>query len=1338
MIQICRAEDGEIIQLDITLWDLESANHLESFLEEKIGVPQDDVLAYLSDGRRLHKDSIRDLAGVQDQTIYVFNKRYLDLDVLQVLGELRVEPPLQPPIEDTITSTPPFRPSQLASSYLHTAETHYEHIQRLATSMRYQQEALRIASSSLDLHVLAISDVFEGIASIASRELDKQAVLLAGVSADLEIVERVPVHREFLSEKVRRAQDAGERARTLGDYVSRFKMQQVAESCVKTHEELQAKCEQVHVMMSRLNKGAEDVRIRVNDQSLLEDAAGSVKRSQGVLDNVVTLERAAEKPTSSTEKLLQELRQSDLDMRTELQYITELKNSYTDHHVNALRRISLLNNDLTELPPAMSTLQSGLKAKTSFSHIQRLHSMLYAYGSTVVEIVRRKEFARFFYQRTQSILEVMAKLSAGERKRRQVYRGEVNGLLPFTTPGMDDAVPSIDFSPSGSPESAYTLERADIDALQRVLDDLEHFAHDRQDEAALNSVREARTGLERLIGKMDNLESGFDRIAERSLLSASRLTSHRRRPTEDDIELELQVQELRQAHADSEAAYQRERSAHEEMVAQLKAALEAEQVAHEQLERELHSAKAQLESESTSRRILEDRNTDLSSQADGHRDQLTRALAEATEQTKAAEILRQELAQVHAEFKHVKAIEKHNADKVAALLEEQALTFARLEAARARGEDLEMQIKEARTESEDVKRALMESGKEKERLLRAQATEHDRVIRDHIAEADGDRAVLEHQFSELKAALEDTERQLKDARAQADMALSDTVGSREEVQRVEHLLREAQHLERVLRDDLRQGRVSQADYEHRLDNSDRLVAQILDVALAFRDSHVKALMAAQAMSAHPGTKAANHATMTDSILSNGRHGIVNQFGEPLPIDPSDPAAALDALRAFDHDHFIEAINKAGSTIRKWQKQCKEYRERSKGKISFRNFTKGDLALFLPTRNSVSKPWAAFNVSFPHYFLQATGQLAEQLKTREWIVARITSMTERVVDHRDPDTNPYGLGDGVKYYMLEVEDWTQPGYPTKRRESGRKPSEIKESTSPPIPSPPLQEPGTLPPGPPENEVEDAFSATRPPTSRLFPVRTRANSSPTAGPSSLSRLLAQAPPPEMSLEFIPASRPKTPSPAASPRPPPSPTHTGSVSQAQTPHGPSYLRPGSRASRASTSSKFSGGRIPFGGAPGIAKAVATTAISEQAVATVSPSIGFADLPQESSLPSPEESPTEGMSSLMNRRRTTSYHVTPRNSSAIVSTTNTFSGGSAGGSPGSAVTASSRLASLATSWGVAFGRRTRLSVVEPTVTSPADRPGTPDPISPSHVLENMRAGQRRPSGTSEGISEG
>ena len=53
---------------------------------------------------------------------------------------------------------------------------------------------------------------------------------------------------------------------------------------------------------------------------------------------------------------------------------------------------------------------------------------------------------------------------AAERKRRQVYRGEVHGQLPFDPKGVDDAVPSIDFSASGGKDadSPYTLERADV------------------------------------------------------------------------------------------------------------------------------------------------------------------------------------------------------------------------------------------------------------------------------------------------------------------------------------------------------------------------------------------------------------------------------------------------------------------------------------------------------------------------------------------------------------------------------------------------------------------------------------------------------------------------------------------------------------------------------------------------------------------------------------------------------------------------------------------------------------------------------------------------------------
>jgi autophagy-related protein 11 len=621
-----------------------------------------------------------------------------------------------------------------------------------------------------------------------------------------------------------------------------------------------------------------------------------------------------------------------------------------------------------------------------------------------------------------------------------------------------------------------------------ILEDLEQYAKASNDDIARRTTTECKASLYKLIAKMDGLEAGFDRMAERSRgpfspqfqhiiinfiliqsvvqsclyrgchllagnVSVSVITLELFRANLGyrlnlaAIEAEEQAyqgltEELRatqEAKAHQEAIFQEERKTLQSEIRRLKKDLDqadssfsTEQDRGNRLERELHQVRAQLEGDATARRILEGRNADLAADIENQRKELERALADATEQSREVELLQQELAQAKAEFEEVKALEAKNATKVVALLEEQANNLRRLEDARARGEDLQTQITAARAESGEVRQALREASVEKDRLLKAQAS-HDRIIRDHRAEADGDRAVLERQFFELKAVLESKDRMLKDLKAEVEVANADAVGLREELQRVEHDLREARHMERILREDLRAGQVSQSDFEQRLEDSGRLVAQILDVAITFRDSHVKAIALAQSMTSH--TTSARHGVTTDvhilteSAFSSGlRHSIIGHGHneEAEPIDPSDPVASLEILRGFDHDHFLEVISKTGTTIRKWQKQCKEYRERAKGKISFRNFSKGDLALFLPTRNSVSKPWAAFNgesemllwyacgvilltpdnvpsfdfvVSFPHYFLQATGHLAEQLKTREWIVARITSITERVVDHQ---------------------------------------------------------------------------------------------------------------------------------------------------------------------------------------------------------------------------------------------------------------------------------------------------------------------------------------------------
>lgn len=418
--------------------------------------------------------------------------------------------------------------------------------------------------------------------------------------------------------------------------------------------------------------------------------------------------------------------------------------------------------------------------------------------------------------------------------------------------------------------------------------------------------------------------------------------------------------------------FDEERRALKSEIAQLKEQLrtpssDPEQV--ERLEQELRQARAQIETEATTRRILEDRHKDLLSNVERQQQELSDALSEATNQTKAAEVLRQQLAQAREEAEEIRVLEARNSAKITKLLEDQDETLRSLGQARSRGENLEAQIDTMCKERTDMKQALEEASGEKDRLLRAQASEHDRQLRDYVAEADGDRAVLEHQFFELKAEVEDLERQLKEATAQVEMKENDDAGLREELQRIQRVLQDSRHVENALREHVQAGRVSQSEFEHRAEEAERLVAQLLETSIAYRTAHFKALTLAQAAISHPSSMSKSIGQLTEShtLLANVKHGSNVPLDEPSPVDPSDPAGAVEILRSFDHDHFLEVIVKTGTTIRKWQKQCKEYRERAKGKISFRNFAKGDLALFLPTRNSVSKPWAAFNGARNFFF-----------------------------------------------------------------------------------------------------------------------------------------------------------------------------------------------------------------------------------------------------------------------------------------------------------------------------------------------------------------------------------
>lgn len=159
------------------------------------------------------------------------------------------------------------------------------------------------------------------------------------------------------------------------------------------------------------------------------------------------------------------------------------------------------------------------------------------------------------------------------------------------------------------------------------------------------------------------------------------------------------------------------------------------------------------------------------------------------------------------------------------------------------------------------------------------------------------------------------------------------------------------------------------------------------------------------------------------------------------------------------DMIAKRYKDVENMARKYQKDSRAYREKSHrlqseahDKIAYRSFKEGDLALFLPTRNQATRPWAAFNVGAPHYFLRE--QDIHKLQTRDWLLARISKVEERVVDlsrslsngnhsHNPPigmdrrsinteasdhgssksvdDENPFELSDGLRWYMIDASE-----------------------------------------------------------------------------------------------------------------------------------------------------------------------------------------------------------------------------------------------------------------------------------------------------------------------------
>ena len=398
-----------------------------------------------------------------------------------------------------------------------------------------------------------------------------------------------------------------------------------------------------------------------------------------------------------------------------------------------------------------------------------------------------------------------------------------------------------------------------------------------------------------------------------------RTTSATQQAKDDEIE--------RQHQEEIHAYHQRQEEAEQEL-ARLRTELEDQAVARQALSAELEERN----------RASEDRQRDQEDHAE-----LVAALhADIAQEKDRATDLGVRLQEALLDVDGMKNAEQILVGQLQQLRDERTKHFQQASESHAMIDDLKSQVAGLKAQLDATTRQLSEAQEERDSALRSQTAEAQRMIRDRIAEVDGDRAILEHQNANLHKELEDLkvgmEERLNSTR---NTAIRQVDGYKAELSLSKAQLRDAQRREAVLSDELAMLK----------DNANAIVSDRSHQSEVAKDA--VATVTRYYETCRPLFRMANAAASSRRPGSDepGKEDLPDQ---PRPLSPISAAPSSSEMRdsvlirglasaqAFDLEGFSEAITKVVTRLKRYTKGYKHMRDVARNKIAFSDFQKGDV------------------------------------------------------------------------------------------------------------------------------------------------------------------------------------------------------------------------------------------------------------------------------------------------------------------------------------------------------------------------------------------------------------
>ncbi|KAK8846655.1 hypothetical protein IAR55_005742 [Kwoniella newhampshirensis] len=977
------ASDGGVFQLDRHIEEYEALDSLYEDIATVTNVPVANVLLFLDDERELKQDVLEEAwnqAGPSSfpmsprAKIYLFNRDTFWQDAEQWAVQLQEDVQLPPPLD--LSSL-----AHVQHPFL-VAHDHLSHLQSLYEA---QSRALQIAYANLSHHLQPLIQTYQDFASRAEPQLKTEEELIRGAKVDMALLPKMIVNPSLMKKKGKET-ETEEKVKTLGDYVNRRKMEQVRDSCRTAHED---HVERYNFLANQLDELA--IQAETENRSF-EGKSAEIGREfqEGLARLEIALNQLAQLLDSGVDGVHQgELHKCSL---------AEFQNEFTlDVHIH-LGQVARFESRITELVRPMRQLDTDLKAKVAFPHLDRLHHLPFAYATAVAEVVRRKEYGRLLMEWTTRLAQTLSRFLTTESKRREQVQAELISQLPFEVILGDAAKPKVEFSVVTGAEILGEVNSTP-DEVEKLVQWVEALKNDEEVLAAMEEGDEdhldaLQTSIETLIGRVDFASDELDRMIERS----------------------AQLRELEDQHQQRAATLQTRQAELQDELVRLRTDLSEEMLARQALSAELEERS----------RDQDDKTRDVEDQTEF----ITGLQAELAQEKDRAIDLGVRLQEALLDVDGLKSAEQTLIAQLQELQEERTRSLQSLGETQLTAHNLESQLAGVRAELEATSQQLVKAQVDRDTALKNQSAEAERMMRDHIAEADGDRAVLEQQNLTLTKQLEDVKLEMNDKLVAArNAAVRQADGLKAELSFTKAQLREAQRKETVMADELAMAR----DTAMAMSQKDTYQTDVARDAVALCSKYHEACQRL--------LNAINMSTTISGVTQNNRSRSPrnpNAISVALSVSSKDEmresvlVRSLTTAQGFDLVGFAEAVTRTIGLVKKWSKSCRQFRDSARNKISFTNFTKGDLALFLPTRNAAARSWAAFNISAPHNFLKVTDAMQEQINTREWIIARIVRTEEAIASGGDNISNPFGLADGLRYYTHHVEEYNPSAVRPSRR------------------------------------------------------------------------------------------------------------------------------------------------------------------------------------------------------------------------------------------------------------------------------------------------------------------